>query len=149
MKTLKLIVITMMFALVATTSFAAGSTDLTVQATVLGTCSFNAAAYTMDFGSLDPAAAVNTNVTTTLGFTCSNGTTYTIDDISGGSTMAGVTTPAVTLPYSIAAYTLTGTGSGAAQAVDLIGTVLAADYDIASGQLAQAYTSTVTININP
>lgn len=146
MKTLKMIGLALLFALVASTSFAAGSTDLTVQANVLGTCSFDAAAYTMDFGNLDPAAAVNTNITTQLGFTCSNGTGYTIDDISGASTMAGV---GDNLPYSIALYTLAGTGTGATQTVDLIGTVLAADYDIASGRIAQAYSSTVTININP
>jgi hypothetical protein len=146
MKALKGIIIAIVMTLVASTSFAAGSTDLTVQATVLGTCSFDAAAYTMNFGNLDPAAAVDTNATATLGFTCANGTAYTIDNIAGARTMTGTTD---TLPYSIAAYATTGTGSGASQTVALTGTVLAADYDIASGTAAEAYSEVITININP
>ena len=146
MNTLKAIVITMMFAFVASTSFAAGSTDLTVQATVLGTCSFNAAAYTMDFGSLDPAAAVNTNATATLDFTCANGTAYTIDNVAGLRSMAGATD---NLPYTIAAYANIGTGNGLLQSVALTGTVLAADYDITSGRAAEAYAEVITINVNP
>ena len=146
MKALKGIIIAIVLTLVASTSFAAGSTDLTVQANVLGTCAFNAAAYTMDFGNLDPAAAVDTNINTTLDFTCANGVNYTIDDISGARTMAGATD---NLPYSIAAYAVNGVGTGAAQSVTLTGTVLAADYDLASGRAAEAYSETVTININP
>ncbi len=146
MKTLKTIVIALVLAFVAGSAFAAGSTDLTVQANVLGTCAFNAAAYTMDFGNLDPAAAVDTNASATLGFTCANGVNYTIDDISGARSMAGATD---TLPYSIAAYANTGVGTGAADSVTLTGTVLAADYNLASGRAAEAYSETVTININP
>lgn len=146
MKALKGIIIAIVLAFVASTSFAAGSTDLTVQATVLGTCAFDAAAYTMNFGNLDPAAAADTNATATLSFTCANGTSYTIDDISGPRSMAGT---GDSLPYSIAAYTTTGTGSGASQSVTLTGTVLGTSYDIASGRIAQAYSETVTININP
>ena len=146
MQALRTIVIAVLFAFVASSAFAAGSTDLTVQANVLGTCSFDAAAYTMDFGNLDPAAAVNTNANATLDFTCANGTAYTIDDISGARTMAGATD---NLPYSIAAYATGGTGTGASQSVTLTGTVLAADYDIASGRAAEAYSEVITININP
>ena len=146
MKALKGIIIAIVMTLVASTSFAAGSTDLTVQANVLGTCAFNAAAYTMDFGNLDPAAAVDRNATATLDFTCANGVNFTIDDISGGRTMTG---PTDTLAYNIAAYANTGVGTGAAQSVTLTGTVLAASYDLASGRAAEAYSETVTININP
>ena len=146
MKALKGIIIAIVMTLVASTSFAAGSTDLTVQANVLGTCAFNAAAYTMDFGNLDSAAAVDRNATATLDFTCANGVNFTIDDISGGRTMTG---PTDTLAYNIAAYANTGVGTGAAQSVTLTGTVLAASYDLASGRAAEAYSETVTININP
>ena len=148
MKALKAIVIAMLFALVASTSFAAGATDLTVQATVQGTCVFDAAAYTMDFGVLDPAAAADTNVTTNLGFTCSNGTPYTISDVSGGRSMAGGFT-ADNLPYSIAVYATAGNGTGASQVLALTGTVLAADYNVASGRLADAYSEVVNITITP
>ena len=140
------LVCTILLTLIASSAFAAGSTDLTVQANVLGTCSFDAAAYTMDFGNLDPAAAADTNATAQLDFTCANGTAYTIDNVAGARSMAGATD---TLPYSIAAYANTGTGSGVSQSVTLTGTVLAVDYDIASGRAAEAYAEVITININP
>jgi len=146
MNIFRALTIAMLLTFAASSAFAAGSTDLTVQANVLGTCAFDAATYTMNFGNLDPAAAVDTNATATISFTCANGTPYTIDDISGARTMAGV---GDNLPYSIAAYANTGTGNGTSQSVILTGTVLAADYDIASGRVAQAYSEVVTININP
>lgn len=145
---MKRMMILLVMALVMFTgnAFAAGSTDLTVQATVLGTCSFNAATYLMDFGSLDPAAAADTNATAKLEFTCSNGTTYNIDDVKGLRSMGGT---GDSLPYTIAPYTITGSGNGLLQSVDLVGTVYATDYDIVSGRIAQAYSETFTININP
>ena len=148
MKALKGFIIAIIMTLVATTSFAAGSTDLTVQASVLGTCSFDAAAYTMDFGVLDPAAAANTNASAILGFTCSNGTAYAIDNLVLARNMVGGVT-AASLPYTIAAYVNTGTGSGATQNLTLTGTVLATSYDLISGLPADAYAEVITININP
>ena len=149
MKALKGIIITTMLVFVASSVFAAGSTDLTVQANVQGTCSFNAAAYTMDFGNLDPAAGGNVNASATIDFTCANGTAYTIDNIAGARSMAGVTVPADLLPYTIDPFLNTGTGSGVLQSVTLNGTVLGTSYDIASGLRAQAYQVVITININP
>lgn len=148
MKTLRTIAVALILAFTTGSAFAAGSTDLTVQATVLGTCAFDAAAYTMDFGQLDPAAAADTTVNATIDFTCSNGTPFTIDNIAGARSMVGGVT-AANLPYSIAAYANTGTGTGLLQSLVLAGTVLAADYDVASGLPADAYTEVITINITP
>lgn len=148
MKVLKTIIIAALMALLAGPAFAAGAADLTVQATVLGTCSFDAGSYTMDFGNLDPAAAVNTSANATLDFTCSNGTPYTIDAIALNRNMAGGSTGAL-LPYTIDPYTNTGIGSGGTQSLALTGNINATAYDTASGLPADAYSETITININP
>ncbi|MBW2255154.1 MAG: hypothetical protein JRI25_11215 [Deltaproteobacteria bacterium] len=145
----KLVGVTALAALFAAGSaFAAGSTDLTVQANVLAACGFDQPNYLMDFQDLDPGTPINVTVTTTIGVICSLGVNYTVDDISGAHAMAEVA-GAGSLPYSIAAFTNTGIGNGALQTIDLDGTVLATDYDFASGTAPGAYQDVLVININP
>ena len=132
-------------ALLAGNALAAGSTDLTVSATVVGTCSFGAATYAMNFDAISVSDTGPQTATTNLQFTCTNNTPYTIDDISGPRNLSQ--SGQTDLPYSIAAYTTSATTtSGSAQTLTLTGTIAEADYQAAA---AGTYTETVTINITP
>jgi len=126
-------------------ALAAGATDLTVSATVAGTCAFDAPGYTMTFPVLDQAAATDQTATATLAFTCSTGVNWTIDDIAGVRSMPGLNFGDF-LPYTISPYVTTGTDTGT---VTLTGTVYAADYELASGRIPDDYEDVVTINILP
>lgn len=130
----------------AGTALAAGTATVNVSATVLGTCSFDTTSYTMNFGSINTTDTGAKTATATLAFTCSNGTPWTLDDVSAVShnLTGGVT--GSSLAYSIGAYTTSGTGTGATQNVTLTGTIAQAAYSVAA---ADAYTDSLTININP
>jgi len=124
---------------------ASDTADINVSATVLGTCSFDAGSFDLAFGNIDPASLVDATASVDVDFTCSNGTDWTLDDLSGTHTMTGAAT-ADTLDYSIAAHATTGTGTGSTQTVTLNGTVLVADFSAASSDV---YSQTLNININP
>jgi hypothetical protein len=123
---------------------AAGSTQVDVSATVLGTCSFNAANYPMSFGNISVTDTGPQTATANVQFTCTNNTTYTIDNVAGARQMSGPA--AEPLAYTIAAYTTTAVANGALTTVALNGTIDEAAYQAAS---AGTYTETLTLNINP
>ena len=125
--------------------FAAATATIDVSATVLGTCSFDTTSYTMAFGDIDPASSGDVTQTVDLIFTCSNGTTYTLDDISGPQSMTG-TVPPGSLAYSIDGYTLSELGTGSSQTLTITGRFADTDYQVAA---ADVYTDTLTIDINP
>jgi hypothetical protein len=125
--------------------FAAATATIDVSATVLGTCSFDTTSYTMAFGDIDPASSGDVTQTVDLIFTCSNGTTYTLDDISGPQSMTG-TVPPGSLAYSIDGYTLSELGTGSSQTLTITGRIADTDYQVAA---ADVYTDTLTIDINP
>lgn len=125
--------------------FAAATATIDVSATVLGTCSFDTTSYTMAFGDIDPASSGDVTQTVDLIFTCSNGTTYTLDDISGPQSMTG-TVPPGSLAYSIDGYNLSELGTGSSQTLTITGRIADTDYQVAA---ADVYTDTLTIDINP
>jgi spore coat protein U-like protein len=132
----------------AGSAFANDTTDLTVQANVLGFCTFDQAGYLMDFGDLDPIAGGDVSVTTTIDFSCSPGSSYAIDNISGLAVMPRVL-GGDNLPYTISPYATTGVATGVLQSLDLVGTVFGVDYVTASGRQPGAYQAVRAININP
>lgn len=128
----------------ADNAIAADTATIDVTAEVLGTCSFDTTAYTMDFGQIDPTGTGDVTATVDLAFTCTNGSGWTLQDVSGIQTMDDGGTN--TLDYSIDAYTQAGTGSGATQSVTVTGRIADADYGTA---VAANYSDTLTIDINP
>jgi len=145
MKKMKLAVLALVGVLAAGNAMAAGSTDVEVSATVLGTCAFGATSYPMAFGSFNGTDTGPKTATANVQFTCTNNTVYTLDDVSGAQAMTHETL-AETLAYNIAAYTLSDTADGTLTTVAIVGTIAQAAYQAASAGL---YEDTLTININP
>lgn len=143
MKKMKLAVLGLVGVLAAGNALAANSATLTVSATVDEVCTFAVGPYTMPFGTIDPTDGGTDPGAATLTYTCTNGTTFTLDDVSGEHTFA---TGPGTLKYNIAAYTLTTVGTGAAQTLNLIGSISSIQKATAA---AGSYSDTLTININP
>ena len=125
---------------------AADTASVDVSATVLGTCSFDETNYAMAFGDINPADTNEKTATANVTFTCSNGTDYTLSNISGTNTL-DATQSTDTLAFSIDSYTLNGTGSGTTgNSLTLTGRIAAIDYQNAP---ADIYTKSLTISINP
>jgi spore coat protein U-like protein len=135
-----------LFAATATPVLSAGTATVNVTATVLGSCSFDTTTYTMAFGAIDPLAdAGDKTASINLAFNCSNGTPFSLGNVSGAQTLAGAVAGG-TLPYSVNNYPLTGTGTGATQNLTITARIAELDYTTAP---ADSYTDTLTININP
>jgi spore coat protein U-like protein len=135
------------------------STTMNVTATVLSTCSVSAT--DLAFGNYNPISGANLDGATSISVTCTNGTGYNVGISAGGGTGATVasrkmTNGANTLNYTlyrdagrtnvwgvtIATDTLIGTGSGAAQPIDVYGRVPGSQAAPSGG-----YTDTVTITV--
>ena len=140
---------------VAGSAYAADTSNMTVQAAVVGTCKFNSTPV-LDFGNLDPSSASNGAGSSTISFWCTKGSNYTVTagngtnyDIPGATRrMKG---PGATdyIPYSLALPAgATGTGSGKSTAITfaVTGTVLNANYINAT---VGSYTDTVQMAVNP
>lgn len=136
-------------------AYAADTSNMTVQASVKGTCKFNSTP-TLDFGSLDPAAVTDGSGSSTISFWCTKGSAYTVTAGNGnnydvpGSTrrMKG---PGATdlMPYSLtlpAAASGTGSGKSTAITFAVTGAVLNANYINAT---VGNYTDTVQMAVNP
>ena len=134
-------------------ALASGTATLNVSATVVGTCSFDTASATLNFGNLNPLSAVNTNANASLQFRCSLGTAYTISDDLGvnktGTTrrMKHSADNTQLIPYTLT-YVSTGVGLGnsAPSTLAVAGAVLATDFTDAK---AGSYSDTVTFTITP
>jgi spore coat protein U-like protein len=145
----------------ATTSCFAGSTMISVSATILSKseCKFNAKSADLAFGILDPLAAPAPDVTrqTTIQFVC-NGkddpATYIITDDDGlhesgtnGNRMQHSTIPAAYLPYTFSVAPATDSvPKGANLPLTITGTVFSNDYRTA---YAGTYTDVVVLTIIP
>lgn len=141
----KILVMTVLIGLFAASSaLAVDTANIAVSANVLGTCAFNTNAYTMAFGAIDPLMAADATNTVDLDFTCTSGTNWALDDVSGAQSMAG--SGANTLAYSIDAYGATGTGTGASQLVSITGRITPAQAGVAA---VDSYTDALVINLNP
>jgi spore coat protein U-like protein len=135
------------------------TTTMNVTATVLSSCSVSAT--DLAFGNYNPISGAALDGATSISVTCTNGTSYNVGISAGGG--AGATTAsrkmtngANTLNYTlyrdagrtnvwgdiVATDTLPGTGSGAAQPIDVYGR-------IPGGQTAPSggYSDTVTITV--
>ncbi|HEY2865193.1 MAG TPA: spore coat protein U domain-containing protein [Casimicrobiaceae bacterium] len=136
-------------------AYAADTSNMTVQAAVVGSCKFNSTP-TLDFGNLDPASAGNGTGSSTISFWCTKGSSYTVTAGNGNNYDVGNTTrqmkgPGVTdlMPYSLTLpATATGTGAGKSTAISfaVTGTVLNANYINAT---VGSYTDTVQMAVNP
>ena len=147
----------------STGAFAGGTTPLTVNAKISGTCKVTTAPGTLDFGTIDPSGAASATASATFVMKCSNGTTSSAASDNNGLNFSGgfkrmqhsATTTAF-LPYAItysgdAGFAGAGFGGAAAtQTVKINGTILPPNY---AGALAttgaEIYTDTVTITVNP
>ncbi|MFL6579147.1 MAG: spore coat protein U domain-containing protein [Burkholderiales bacterium] len=141
---------------------AGGTTPLTVNAKISGTCKVTTAPGTLDFGTIDPSSGVNATASTTLVMKCSNGTTSTAATDNNGAFFSvtkrmqhSVTTTSF-LPYAIVYVNdagFAGAGFAAAapsQTITINGTITPAQFApalITTG--AQLYADTVTITVNP
>jgi len=139
--------------LMAGTAMALDTANVTVTATVAGTCQF-ATVPSLDFGSLDPAvgAAVNP-APVDLTFNCTTGVGYTLTDNKGGaagSLSSNLVLGADTIPYSLTYSNDVGIGLGGGVANELTssltGSIAAGVYSSAP---AGAYTDTIVFTINP
>ena len=135
------------------------TTTMNVTATVLSSCSVSAT--DLAFGNYNPISGSALDGATSISVTCTNGTSYNVGISAGGGAGATIasrkmTNGANTLNYTlyrdsgrtnvwgdtVATDTLLGSGSGAAQPIDVYGR-------IPGGQAAPfgGYTDTVTITV--
>ncbi|MEP6997826.1 MAG: spore coat protein U domain-containing protein [Betaproteobacteria bacterium] len=134
-------------------AYAADTSNMTVQAAVVGSCKFNSTP-TLDFGNLDPASASNGSGSSTISFWCTKGSSYTVT-AGNGNNWSGSTRqmqgPGATdlMAYSLtlpAAATGTGAGKSTAITFAVTGSVLNANYINAT---VGSYTDTVQMAVNP
>lgn len=141
----KMTVITMIAALLlsAGAAFAADTATLTVQANVLGTCSFDAAGALLDFADIDPTSGADATASTTIGYTCTNGVALGVWTTPATATIVnGASNIDVNLAYS----GQVATGTGALETLTIDGTIPFANYSTVPAGL---YTGTVILGINP
>ncbi len=93
-------------------AYAADTSNMTVQAAVVGSCKFNSTP-TLDFGNLDPANATNGSGSSTISFWCTKGSSYTVTAGNGNNYDAGNTTRQMKGPGAtdLMAYSLTLPGA--------------------------------------
>jgi len=144
----------------ATTGAQAQSTTFNVTTSVGDACSVSAT--DLGFGAYDPLNATNTDATTTLGVTCTLTTTYDVGLDAGTGTGATTTVRVMefganTLNYalyqetgrttiwgdSVGVDTVSGTGTGASQALTIYGRIPALQ-SVTPGAYADLITVTVT-----
>lgn len=122
---------------------AADEASITVEAVVLESCSFNTAAATLDFGTLNTLAGgpVSPATPASISYICTSGTTYTIENNAAANPLGNGTS---TIIYSLD-YTPTsgGTSNGTAQTLSVSGTIADGAYDTAT---AGSYTATATLS---
>ena len=135
--------------------YASDTSNMTVQAAVVGSCKFNSTPV-LDVGNLDPANATNGSGSSTISFWCTKGAAYTVTAGNGNNYNVGLSTrqmkgPGATdlMPYSLtlpAAATGTGAGKSTAITFAVTGSVLNANYINAQ---VGSYTDTVQMAVNP
>jgi spore coat protein U domain-containing protein, fimbrial subunit CupE1/2/3/6 len=135
-------------------AWALDTNTLTVQASVVGTCMFQAPkTSTLDFGPLDPSNAVLVNGSAATQFWCTKGVNTDVITANLGANPSGPTRRMAGpggdfIPYSLALAPVAGAnaGPGSPRTLNITGSVLAADY---TGVSAGNYADTVTLTINP
>ena len=147
MKKLVIMIAVLLFAL-PVSSFAAGSDNLSVSATVVAGCRFQTGG-TLNFGTLFTGdnLVVSLSASSQPTFFCTSGAAYTISNDSGLYFSGGLRMSDGTdfIPYSIT-YTASAAGTGAIQTMDINGTIAAGAYSAVG---AGAYADTVVLSIIP
>jgi spore coat protein U-like protein len=158
MKKVLMVMVAVALVAMAGVSWAASTTNLTVNATVVGTCKFSGTEPTLAFGDLDPTLDTEKTATVDVEFWCTKGyvpepTFAATDGIGLGETRYMTRSgppPADTIPYTIDSFILDGGTnqgpSGIRRNVTIRGTVPAGSY---SDKTSGDYSNTVTIGINP
>jgi spore coat protein U-like protein len=147
---MKRMMILLVMALVMFTSNAfAATTTLDVTAYVAGTCTFDTAATALTFGELDTVSAPAVNTTGSVEVACSNGTPFTVTNNSTGVLTGGALGGTIDYVFSFLGGTDTGVGLGAGNTINV-----SYQADIAGGNnydtaVADLYSETVTLTINP
>ena len=135
------------------------TTSIAVSASVLSSCGVTA--LPLAFGTYTPTQATNTTAQTTVVVTCTNGTPYNVGLNAGTGTGATVATRKLTSGSNLLSYTLysdsgystvwgntigtntvTGTGSGLSQTINVYGSITALQA-VPAGN----YTDTVTVSL--
>ena len=159
MKILLQITLASLILLLAEICHAAGSTTVSVSATVLSksNCRFFAASAALNFGSLDPANSSDATINTTITFRCGgsapNATFFIGQDYGlhetgpGANRMQNTTVLTEYLPYTITLNPLTNTvPKNVVQTLTISGSIIASDYKNA---YIGSYSDTVVISIAP
>lgn len=145
MKSIRTLIIAVALVAIASTTFAAGTATLTINANVLPTCSFVAAGTTMTFAPIDPTSLVDATAQATINFNCSTGVAYAFTNPATASIANGPDTMTVDLVYTDGTA-VPGTGSGVDETLTIDGTITVANF---TGKPAGAYTGTATLTVNP
>ena len=145
--------------LLAEICHAAGSTTVSVSATVLSKsiCKFMAASAALNFGSLDPANSSDAIINSTITFRCVGSVPNATFSISqddglhetgpGANRMQNTTVTTEYLPYTITLNPLSSTvPKNVVQTLTISGSIQASDYQNA---YIGSYSDTVVISIAP
>lgn len=151
-KLLTIVVSAAVLMLGGTGAWAADTTDVTVTASIVGTCEFTNAP-TLAFGVLDQTVATDATASVGLIFWCTNGQAYVLGDetnpLVGDGAFAGtLVSGGNNIPYTIAYNNFAGNGLGAGTTITstLTGTITNANY---INKPVGNYSDTVTFTINP
>jgi spore coat protein U-like protein len=133
-------------------ALAAGTNTVTVTASVSGTCQFNSATSTLDFGALDPSSTLDAPATTTTTFWCTKNANYGITD-DDGANESGVDANRLWngteyIPYSFSYNPASGAGNGKTAPITLTMNGLISNADYVNAAVG-VYSDTVVLTINP
>jgi len=145
-------------AIAAQPALAADTAPMTVSATVTATCNVTTSA--VAFGNVDVTSGSNVDAVGGISVTCTNGTAWAAAAGAGNGTGATVTarkmaSGANLLNYALftdsarttnfgGANTISGTGSGSAQASSVYGRVASGQTSVPSGSYADSVAITLT-----
>ena len=147
-------IITLAILSMAGAVMAADTANLTVSATVVGTCKFSVVG-ALNFGNLDPSVGSDVNASdNTTQFWCTKGVAAETITADNGSNWSGISRQMLDgVSTDLIAYSLTLTkdanpnaGPTSPRALTISGTVLGVDY---VGKSAGNYSDTVVLTINP
>jgi len=122
--------------------------DITVSASVKGTCKINSGPASILLGELDPLTGTGASNTAGLEFWCTKGTAYTVSDNIVTHELTHATLPAEKISYTFAITDYTGAGTGPGAPETLTATATVAN-DSFNNNAAGAYSQVVTVTIAP
>jgi len=120
--------------LVTNSGPALAAANLNVIANVEGTCYFNSADYTLDFGLLDPSQSADVQASVNVTYWCTNGMMSTLqadmgqNESAGSRQMAGANDSYIPYALSLPAGDVPTLGPGTPVTATINGTILNADY---------------------